>query len=122
MKAGSQTADACSHTFVVSKNGRTGHQNIGARLDCTTGGSRINAPVDPQIARGFDPIDYFANAPDLWQGRLEEMLMAETRIDSHDQYLVNVLQDLFQHGSRGSGVDHDAGPLAERCDALYGAM
>src|SRR5262245_42848703 len=50
------------------------------------------------------------------------MLMAETRIDRHDQYLVNVVHDLLQHGRWGSRVDHDAGPLAESFDALYCAM
>src|SRR5262245_24090065 len=122
MKARSQTVDACSHAFAISKNGRPGHQNIGARFDYTPGCYRINASVHPQIAGGFDPLDHLANAPDLWQGCLEEMLMTETRIDRHDQYLVNVVQYLLQNGSWGSRVDHDAGPLSESFDALHGAM
>ena len=82
----------------------------------------IDAPIHLQIARGLDSLDHLADAPDLCKGRLEEMLMAETRVDRHNQYLINVRQDLLQHSRRSSRVDHHAGALAERFNALYGTM
>ncbi len=83
MKASSQTLHACGHTFAVSENGRSGHQNVGARLDRKTDSCRIDAPIHFQIAHGLGSRDHLADAPDLGQGRLEEML-SETRVDRHN--------------------------------------
>src|SRR5215469_11865616 len=122
MKAHSQTVHACSHTFSGSENGRSGHQDSGARLDCKPGSRRIYAPVHLQAARGLDPLDHLADAPDLWQSRLDEMLMPETWVDRHYQYLINVRQDLLQRCCRGGRVDHHAGALAQLLNAFDCAM
>jgi hypothetical protein len=94
MKTRSQTIHACGDTFSGSENGRSGHQDFGARFDCEVGSCRIDASVHLQIARGLDPLDHLADAPDLWHSRRKEMLMAETGVDRHDQYLIDVGQDL----------------------------
>jgi hypothetical protein len=95
MKTRSQTVHACGDTFSGSEDGRSGHQDFGARLDCKVGSRRIDASVHLQIACGLVPLDHLADAADLWHSRREEMLMAETRIDRHDQYLINVGQDFL---------------------------
>src|SRR5215471_11226210 len=92
MKTRSQTVHACSDAFSGSENGRAGHQDFGARLDRKAGSRRIDASVHLEIARGLYPLDHLADAPDLWHSRREEMLMAETWVDCHDRYLINVGQ------------------------------
>ena len=110
------------HAFAGSENGRAGHQDIGARFNCQPCGFRIDTAIHLQVTCGLDPFDHLADAPDLWQGRLEKLLMSETRVDRHDQYLIDVGQDLFQHSPRRSRVDRHAGALTQTLDAVNGAM
>src|SRR5215472_4685243 len=95
MKTRSQTVHACGDALSGSENGRAGHKDFSARLDCKVGSRRIDASVHLQITRWLDPLDHLAYAPDLWQNRREEMLMAEAWVDRHDQYLIKVGQDLL---------------------------
>ena len=53
----------------------------------------IDAPVHLQVAPGLDLFDHLADTPNLWQGRVDEMLMAEPRVDRHDQHLIHVLAE-----------------------------
>src|SRR5215831_12523781 len=56
----------------------------------------------------------------LRERRGEKMLMPESRVHGHDQYLVEVLHDFFGHrGGRGR-VDGNADALPQRFDALHG--
>ena len=59
---------------------------------------------------------------DLRQGRPNELLMAEARVDGHDQHLLQVLDDLLEHRSWRRRVDSDRGALAESPDALHRAV
>src|SRR5262245_18010126 len=43
-------------------------------------------------------------------------LVPEARVDCHDQYLINVKQNLFEHSRTRSRVDRHAGALVERFD------
>ena len=45
----------------------------------------------------LDLLDHLADAPNLWERRVKEMLMSKARVDRHDQHLVHVLQDFLQH-------------------------
>src|SRR5207249_6676063 len=59
---------------------------------------------------------------DLREGRVDEVLMSEARVDGHDQDLLHVHEYLFQHGGWRRGIDDHARAFAERFDALYRAM
>ncbi len=45
------------------------------------------------------------------------MLMSEARIDGHDQHLIEVRKDFFEHAGGGCRVNDDTGPFAQRLDA-----
>jgi len=48
--------------------------------------------------------------------------MPKTRIHGHDQHLVEIRQNLFNHGSGSRRVNRDSCALAEALDALHRAM
>ena len=48
--------------------------------------------------------------------------MSETRVDRHDQHLLDVLQDFLQHRSRGCRVDDHSCPFAQCLDSLHCAV
>ena len=81
----------------------------------------IDPAVHLEVAPRFDPIDHLARTTDLRERRVEEMLMPESRVHRHDQHLVEVLHDFFQHRRGRRRVDGDADPLSQGLDALHGA-
>jgi len=46
------------------------------------------------------------------------MLMAEARIHSHDQHLIQIGQNFFQHRRRSCGIDRHSGATSETLNAL----
>ena len=59
-------------------------------------------------------------APDLRDGRREKMLMPESRVHGHDQYLVDVLHDFFENRRGSRRVNGDPDAFSQRSDALHG--
>ena len=122
IRAGPQPFYGRRYTFAVTKNRRSSHEHIGASFNYEGRSRRVDAPVHFQVAAGLDLINHLPHAPDLWQGRMDEMLVSEARIDRHDQHLIHVLQDFLQHLRGRCRIDHYAGALAQAFHALYGAM
>src|SRR5439155_9686330 len=120
--ASSQPVHRCSHSFALTKNPCSGHQNVSSGGNCQRSSFCIDAPVHLQIALWLNLLDHLTDTPDLWQGGGEEMLMPEAGVDSHDQHLLNILQDFLQHRGRGCRVYDHSSPFTQCLDALYGTV
>ena len=110
------------HAVRVVEDRRTRHQHGGAGPNDQGGRRRVDASIDFHLAAGLASFDELAHPLDLRQRRPDELLVPETRIHGHDQHLVQVLNDLLQHGRRRRRVDGDSGALAERPDPLHRAV
>src|SRR5580765_5406359 len=67
-------------------------------------------------------IDQPPNATDLAQSRMEKMLMSETRVDRHDEHLVQVGQNFFEHVGGSRRIDRYAGAFSKGLDILHGSV
>ena len=67
----------CSHPFAVTKNRRSGYQNVGSSGNRQRSSFYIDAPGHLHFAPGLDLFDQLTDTPDLGQGRGEEMLLSE---------------------------------------------
>jgi hypothetical protein len=59
---------------------------------------------------------------DLAQGRFDEALAAEARVDAHDQDQVDVFDDPVQHVQRLAGIEHHTRLAAGGTDRLDAAV
>src|SRR6185437_10930474 len=59
-----------------------------------------------------------AEVTDLLEGMWNELLAAETGVDAHDEYGVEVMQDIAQQFDGGTGVKGNTGLHSERFDLL----
>src|SRR5262245_37985117 len=101
---GVQSLHGRSDPFVVPEDRGARDEDRGARADDQRRGRPIDASVHLEVASRLDSVDHLANPPDLGQGRGKEMLVAESRVHGHHEHLVDVLQDLLEHGRRSRWV------------------
>ena len=66
--------------------------------------------------------DHPAQAGDLVDLAVDELLPAETGVHRHHQHHVAQVQQVFDRLDRGAGVQRDPGPFARRTDRLQGAV
>ena len=71
---------------------------------------------------GFTALVLAGGTPDLRQGRMEEMLVPETRVYRHNQHLGDVRQDFLQNPDGGRRVDDHSGGFIQCLDALHCAV
>src|SRR4030095_6244818 len=90
----------------------------------TTNGA-VDSSMPPSTSRSHPSLlcaIIWWTPPDLWQGRVDERLMSEARVDGHHQYLVDVWQDVLQHYRRGCWVNGYPDAFAQCLDAVHGAV
>jgi hypothetical protein len=109
-------------TFAVAEDRRARHEHVGAGANDERSGVRVDAAVHFHIAPGLPPLHDLADPRDLRKGGVDEVLMAEPRVDGHHQHLVDVADDLLQHRRRRRRVDDDPGALAQAPDPLHRAV
>src|SRR5580765_6114236 len=80
----SKTLHGCDDSFARTKDCRPGDQNVGSRIDHQRRSRRVDAAINLQIAAALDLIDHLSDAPNLWQRRVDEVLMSKSRVDRHD--------------------------------------
>src|SRR5262245_26309727 len=71
-------------SFAVTKNCRSGYENVGSCIDHQWRSCRVDAAVNLQIAVALDFSDHLADTPNLWQRRVDETLVSEARVNRHD--------------------------------------
>src|SRR5215468_9858834 len=81
---GTQPFHGGVHSLARAEDRRSGHEHIRSRGDRQRGRRFIDATVHFQVTSGFDSLDHLAHEPNLWECRPDEMLMSESRVDSHD--------------------------------------
>src|SRR5262245_44560174 len=122
VEARTQAVHRYSHFAALSKHCCSGDQHIGSRFHDQRRGFRVDTPVNLQITASVALINHPTHSPYFGQRRVDELLMSKSRIDCHDEYLIDITKDFFQH-CRGRGwIDDHAGTLAQCLDALHGAM
>ena len=99
-KGGMQSIHGIGHSCNFSENRRTSYKDVRSRCVGQRCGFLIHASVHLQLTATMKVVDHFSNTSDLRQCAVQEVLMSEAGIDRHDHNLVQVRQDLFQHGCR----------------------
>jgi len=72
------------HPSAITKNRRPGDEHAGSRIDHQRRSRRVDTAIDLQIAAALDLSDHLVDAANLWQHRVDEMLVSKARVDSHD--------------------------------------
>src|ERR1700757_3661077 len=82
---------SCSQPFhgrcyasTITKNRRSGYENVGSCIDHERRSRRLDAAINLEITAGLHLIDHLADAPNLWQRGVDEMLMSKARVNRHD--------------------------------------
>src|SRR5262250_2118260 len=75
-----------------------------------TASGAVAASTPPSTSRPHPGLirSIISRTPDLRERRGEEMLMPESRVHGHDQYLVDVLHDFFENRRGSRRVNGDA--------------
>src|SRR5712692_3019494 len=118
----SKTLHGCDDSVALTKNCRPGDQHVGSCIDYQWRSRRVDAAINLEVAAGPDVVDHLADTPNLWQCRVDEMLMSKARVDCHDYHLIHVLEDFFEYYRWGCRIDYHADAFAQPFDALQGAM
>src|SRR5262245_56628978 len=98
----SQPVHRRSHFSAFSKNRCSRDQHIGSRIYHQRRSAGVNTTVNLEITTSLALINHPTHAPYLGQCRVYELLVSEARVDRHDEHLIHVSKDFFQHrcGSR----------------------
>src|ERR1044071_4425144 len=107
--------------LTISKYGSPRHQNIGSRRGRQPCSGGIDSSIYLQVAARIEAIDHAPDDADLGQGGVDKLLMSESRVNSHDQHLVNLRKDLLEYGRGRGRIDRDPDAFPEFRDAVYGA-
>src|SRR5215467_15971795 len=121
-EAHSQPVHRCRHLLAFSKHRGSRDQHIRARIHHQRRGARVNTTVNLEITASLALIYHPTHTPYLGQCRVDEPLVSEARVDRHDEHLIHVPKDFFQHCRGSRGIDGHAGTLPESLDALYCAV
>ena len=73
------------HAFAPAEDCRARHEHGGAGSNDQRRCLRVDPPIHFYVAPGVEPLDQRAHPLDFRQGRRDELLVAETRVDGHDQ-------------------------------------
>src|SRR4029077_19447239 len=80
----SEPVHGCDYSFALTKNCRSGYQNVGSCIDHQWRGRHVDAAVNLEIAVPLGLIDHPADTPNLWQRRVDETLVSKARVNCHD--------------------------------------
>src|SRR5262249_1038868 len=98
------------------------NQHIRPRTPHQRRGARVNTPVNLEITASLALIYHPTHTPYLGQCRVDEPLVSEARVDRHDEHLIHVPKDFFQHCRGSRRIDGHAGTFPQLLDALYCAV
>jgi hypothetical protein len=101
---------------------RACHQNVRSSGSRVKSGAGIYAPIDLDVNLQSALFDHFSECADLGEDVGDESLSAEPRIHRHEQYEVDVLEDVLDEGERRVRVEADADPRPGRADDLQRAV
>src|SRR5262249_28562616 len=113
VEACSQAVHRDTHFAALSKHCCSGDQHIGSRFHDQRGGFRIDPSINLQITASIALIDHPTHTPYFGQRGVNELLMSESRIDCHDEYLIDISKDFFQHRRRSGRIDGYASTFAQ---------
>src|SRR5206468_2754565 len=104
-----QALHRAGHAVAVAEDRRARHQYAGAGPNDQGRRRRVDPSVHLHVAAGLAPLDQLAHPLDLRQRRPDELLVTETRVDGHDQHLVQVVDDFVEYRPGRRRVDGDRG-------------
>ena len=118
----SQPAHGFSHSNFVAKNGRPSHKNICACFGSQRRSFFVDASVHFHLAAEFHSFDHLTNTLNFGQRAAEKVLVSETRIDRHDQHLVDLRQNFLKNRGGSCRIDDNPSAFSELLDPPYGAI
>ena len=107
---------------VGAENGRTSDQGIGPRGNNIRRVAGLDPAVHLQANFQLGFIDDAAGLLELGQGRGDELLTAEARVDRHQQHQVDLVDDPVEHIQRRGRVEYDTGLAAALADQAQGPV
>src|SRR6202142_675219 len=118
----SQPVHSRSHSRFVAKNGRPSHKNLCPCLGSQRRGFFVHPSVHFHLAAEFHSFDHLTNALNLGQCAAEKVLVSETRINRHHQYVVDLRQNFFEHCRGSCWIDDNPSTFSVFLDPPYCAI
>src|SRR5262249_41630509 len=105
-----------------SKDGRPGHEHIGASASDLADVVDLHAPVDFEPNATTARIDTLTRLTQLAKRSWNELLSAESWIHRHDQHEIQLLERVVEIVQRRRGIEHEARLAAVLADQLDRAI
>ena len=108
--------------IVAAKDGRSGHQNVGACMDDLPGIVGLDPAIDFQDCMTPGSVDELSRPFDFRQDGWNEVLAAESRIHRHDQQQIHIGDNFFDRRKRGRRIERHPGLDPAFLDGLHGPV